>query len=411
MKWRRYFGPSTMVTAAFIGPGTVTMCTTVGVRTGSTLLWALVFSVLATIILQEMSARLGVVTRMGMGEALRERLPSGVVRLAVLVLVFSAIVVGNAAYEGGNLSGAVLGLQAWLGEGLASSGGSRVALPLTSLLSLLMGGIAFGVLYSGRVKVIEQVLVGLVGLMSVVFVSTMLLSSPNWSEVIRGLFVPNIPSGEMLLVVGLIGTTVVPYNLFLHASVVQERYAGSEDLANMRRENATAIILGGLISMSIIITSATNIQGSDIQSATDMAQALEPLLGAWAKYILGLGLFAAGISSAITAPLATAYALNGILGWGVGLQDHRFRAIWMAILGVGVMSASVGFSPIRVIQFAQVANGLLLPTMAGVLWWLTSSTEVMGEYVNDMKVRVLGILVILVTLMLASRSLWSVFGG
>ena len=123
MNWRRYFGPSTMVTAAFIGPGTVTMCTLVGARTGSTLLWALVFSVLATIVLQEMSARLGVVTRMGMGEALREHLPSGVVRLAALVLVFSAIVVGNAAYEGGNLSGAVLGLQAWLGEGLASSGG------------------------------------------------------------------------------------------------------------------------------------------------------------------------------------------------------------------------------------------------------------------------------------------------
>ena len=179
MNWRRYLGPSIMVTAAFIGPGTVTICTLVGVRTGSTLLWALVFSVLATIVLQEMSARLGIVTRMGMGENLRERLHSGVVRLPVLVLIFSAIVVGNAAYEGGNLSGAVLGLQAWLDEDLASGGGSGFAFPLISLLPLLMGGIAFGVLYSGRVKVIERVLVGLVWLMSVVFVSTMLLSSPD----------------------------------------------------------------------------------------------------------------------------------------------------------------------------------------------------------------------------------------
>ena len=163
--------------------------------------------------------------------------------------------------------------------------------------------------------------------------------------------------------------------------------------------------------MSIVITSATNLQGSGIQSAADMAQALEPLLGAWAKYVLGLGLFAAGISSAITAPLATAYAVKGILGWSDGLQDRRFRAVWMAILGVGVVSASAGFSPIGVIQFAQVANGLLLPTMAGVLWWLTSSKEVMGEHVNHRRVRVLGALVILVTLMLAARSLWSVFGG
>lgn len=83
--WRRYLGPSTMVTAAFIGPGTVTMCTIVGVRTGSDLLWALVFSVVATIVLQEMSARLGVVTRLGMGEALRERLPQGLARIGALI--------------------------------------------------------------------------------------------------------------------------------------------------------------------------------------------------------------------------------------------------------------------------------------------------------------------------------------
>lgn len=410
-----------MVTAAFIGPGTVTMCTIVGVRTGSTLLWALVFSVVATIVLQEMSARLGVVTRMGMGEALRERLPSGVARIAALLLVFSAIVVGNAAYEGGNLSGAVLGIQAWIGEAtgasaataLDGSGASEAsgASRWVSLLPLLMGTIAFGVLYSGRFKVIERVLVGLVGLMSVVFVTTMLLSAPDWMGVLKGLFVPNIPAGEVLLVVGLIGTTVVPYNLFLHASVVQERYTGPEDLADMRRENATAIVLGGVISMSIIITSAANVQGSGVQNAADMAQALEPLLGVWAKYVLGLGLFAAGISSAITAPLATAYAVKGILGWKDGLNDPRFRAVWITILALGVASAMAGFSPIGVIQFAQVANGLLLPTMAGVLWWLTGSTRVMGDYANSPKVRVLGAVVILVTLMLAGRSLWSVFGG
>ena len=91
------------------------------------------------------------------------------------------------------------------------------------------------------------------------------------------------------------------------------------------------------------------------------------------------------------------------------MQDRRFRAVWITILVVGVISASAGFSPIGVIQFAQVANGLLLPTMAGLLWWLTSSKEVMGEHVNLRKVRVIGALVILVTLMLAGRSLWSVF--
>jgi len=411
--WRRYFGPSTMVTAAFIGPGTVTMCTIVGIRTGSALLWALVFSVVATVVLQEMSARLGVVTRLGMGEALRERLPQGLARFGALALLFSAIVVGNAAYEGGNLSGAVLGIQAWFTNGVADGAvDSASAVDWIGIaLPLIMGAFAFSVLYRGRFNVIERVLVGLVGLMSVVFLTTMVMSSPDWSEVLRGFVTPNIPAGEWLLVVGLVGTTVVPYNLFLHASVVQERYAGPNELPDLRRENATAIILGGIISMSIVITSAANVQGTGIRSVMDMAQALEPLLGAWAPYVLGLGLFAAGISSAITAPLATAYAVKGIMGWPDGLQDRRFRAVWISILGIGVLSAMSGFSPIGVIQFAQVANGILLPLLAGVLWWLTSSERIMGDHANSQWVRLLGGGVVFVTVLIAARSLWSVFGG
>ena len=411
--WRRYFGPSTMVTAAFIGPGTVTMCTIVGVRTGSALLWALVFSVVATVVLQEMSARLGVVTRLGMGEALRERLPQGLARFGALALVFSAIVVGNAAYEGGNLSGAVLGIQAWFTNGVADGAVDSASSVdwIGIALPIIMGVFAFSVLYRGRFKVIERELVGLVGIMSVVFLTTMVMSSPDWSEVLRGFVTPNIPAGEWLLVVGLVGTTVVPYNLFLHASVVQERYAGPDELPDLRRENATAIILGGIISMSIVITSAANVQGTGIRSVMDMAQALEPLLGAWAPYVLGLGLFAAGISSAITAPLATAYAVKGIMGWSDGLQDRRFRAVWISILGIGVLSAMSGFSPIGVIQFAQVANGILLPLLAGVLWWLTSSERIMGDYANSPSVRLLGGGVVFVTVLIAGRSLWSVFGG
>jgi Mn2+/Fe2+ NRAMP family transporter len=402
-----------MVTAAFIGPGTVTMCTIVGVRTGSALLWALVFSVVATVVLQEMSARLGVVTRLGMGEALRERLPQGLARFGALALVFSAIVVGNAAYEGGNLSGAVLGIQAWFTNGVVDGAVDSASSVdwIGIALPLIMGAFAFTVLYRGHFKVIERVLVSLVGLMSVVFLTTMVMSSPDWSEVLRGFVTPNIPAGEWLLVVGLVGTTVVPYNLFLHASVVQERYAGPEQLPDLRRENATAIILGGIISMSIVITSAANVQGTGIRSVMDMAQALEPLLGAWAPFVLGLGLFAAGISSAITAPLATAYAVKGIMGWPDGLQDRRFRAVWMSILGIGVLSAMSGFSPIGVIQFAQVANGVLLPLLAGVLWWLTSSEQIMGDYANSQWVRVLGGGVVFVTVLIATRSLWSVFGG
>ena len=231
------------------------MCTIVGVRTGATLLWALVFSVVATVVLQEMSARLGVVTRLGMGEALRERLPQGLARFGALALVFSAIVVGNAAYEGGNLSGAVLGIQAWFTNGVVAGAVDAASSVdwIGIALPLIMGAFAFAVLYRGRFKVIERVLVGLVGLMSVVFLTTMVMSSPDWSEVLRGFITPNIPAGEWLLVVGLVGTTVVPYNFFLPASVVPELSPWPDDLPDLRRENTTSLLLGGSISIRFFI--------------------------------------------------------------------------------------------------------------------------------------------------------------
>ena len=111
MKIRRLFGPSTLITAAFIGPGTLNTCTRAGINHGCDLLWALVFAGFATIVLQEMAARLGWVTQAGLGEAIRSEFAESNWKVPVFALVICAIVVGNAAYEGGNLSGAVVGMQ------------------------------------------------------------------------------------------------------------------------------------------------------------------------------------------------------------------------------------------------------------------------------------------------------------
>jgi len=144
---KKYFGPSTLVTAAFIGPGTVTVCTLAGVNSGYTLLWALLFSVIATIVLQEMTARLGLITQKGFGEAIRSELQNPLLRIFGITLVLGAIVIGNAAYEGGNISGAVLG---W-NEVLPSLNISIEELEIR-LVPLIIGGIAFWLLYSGNFK-------------------------------------------------------------------------------------------------------------------------------------------------------------------------------------------------------------------------------------------------------------------
>jgi manganese transport protein len=396
------FGPGALVTAAFIGPGTITTCSIAGADFGYALLWGMVFSTIATIVLQDMSARLGIITRNGLGEALRKQFNSPVTKVFTTLLVISAITIGNAAFETGNVIGASLGLQSLSGS---SDESVRIWAPLIGIVSFLL-------LFIGSYKLIEKVLILLVILMSLTFLTTAIIISPQLSEVLKGMFIPSLPEGSVLALVGLIGTTVVPYNLFLHASAVQERWKNPDDIPEARLDITVSVILGGLISIAIVITSSVAFFGTNnsINNVSDLGVQLEPLLGNWAKYCIGLGLFAAGISSAITAPLAAAYATSGILGWKRDLKSLRFRAIWIFILLIGVVLSVIGLKPLEAIVFAQAANGILLPIIAIYLLWVMNSRKVMGTSTNTTLSNVLGLIVVLVAMGLGLRSLLQVFG-
>lgn len=394
--FKKYFGPSTLVTAAFIGPGTLTICTLTGAKFGYTLLWVLLFATCATIILQEMTARLGLITQKGLGEAIRSEIQLPFAKWMSVGLIFIAIIIGNAAYEAGNISGATLGLSGVLGESQA--------------WPLIIGISSCIILMIGKLKIIERILIALVIVMSVIFVLTAFIVQPNLLSMISGLFIPDFSSKNQWAILGLIGTTIVPYNLFLHASSVSQKWKGAEDLKDLRKENAVAIGLGGIISMAIVITSAATLQGKEVAGVNEMATQLQPLLGSWAKYFLAVGLFAAGISSAITAPLAAAYTAKGIFGWDVDLKSWKFRAIWGFILIIGTAFSLSGYKPIEVIQVAQVANGILLPIIVFFLVYLSNKKSLLGENVNKTWQNALAMLVIAVTLVISFRSLNGVFG-
>jgi manganese transport protein len=397
-------GPGALVTAAFIGPGTITTCTLAGAKFGYALLWGMVFSVIATIILQEMAARLGIISRNGLGEALRAHFDKPAARIITAILVISAITLGNAAFQTGNLLGASMGL-----ETLFTSQTLSIRLWVA-----LVAATAFLLLLAGSYKLIERVLIALVILMSLTFLTTAIIVSPKLPSLLRGMFVPTIPAGALLTLVGLIGTTVVPYNLFLHASAVQERWHSPSDLPAARWDISASMILGGVISMAVIVTASAAFfgagTGTDITSGTDMALQLEPLAGRWAKYIISIGLFAAGISSAITAPMAAAYATAGIMGWNRDLRSARFRMIWMFILLAGVLFAMLGFKPVEAILFAQVANGILLPVIAVYLLVVMNSRKIMGDNVNGLLPNILGGVVVLIATGLGIRSILHVIG-
>jgi manganese transport protein len=398
-------GPAFLVTAAFIGPGTIITASMAGANYGLSLVWALLFAMFATLILQEMAARLGIVSQQGLGENIRQAIKHPFAKACVVMLVVSAIVVGNGAYQSGNISGASLGL-----VGVAEQLGFKVSFGAI-IFPIMIGSLAFVLLITGSYKVIERALVVLVGLMSIAFIVTFFLSKPQWYKLMSSFVTFELPSGATLTVIALIGTTVVPYNLFLHASTASKKWQSVNDISTARKDLLLSIPLGALISVAVLSTAASAFFGQQLslQSAADIAPALKPLFGDSASLFLGLGLFCAGISSAITAPLAAAFALSGILNLDKKLNACGFRLTWMIILIIGVVVSSAGFKPVVVIWFAQVANGILLPLISIFLLWIMN-TKVLGEYRNNLWQNIAATGVILITLLLSGRSLMSAFG-
>ncbi len=391
----RDVGPGMLVAAAFIGPGTVTACTLAGANFGYTLLWALLFATIATIILQEMSARLGTVSKLGLGEILINELRSSVFKWPLIGLLLVALYGGNAAYEAGNLAGAALGIEAIAGESSNLSKFSILALALFAIVVLLRSSY----------KVIEKVLIGLVLLMGVAFILTFFVVQPSLLGVLGGLFKPSMPDGSTLTVIALIGTTVVPYNLFLHASTAKIRWDGEKGLKAARSDTVISIGLGGLVAIMITSTAAASIYANalSVQNAADMAVQFEPLFGSLSKYLLGIGLFAAGLSSAITAPLATSFAISELLEVEGGQESAIFKSISISIIVIGSAIALTGIKPIKLILLAQFANGMLLPIVACFLLYALNRKNILGDYTNGALANTLGVGVVIFTAAMGTR--------
>ena len=402
-KWINNIGPGPLVAAAFIGPGTVTLCSIAGLDFGFSLLWTLVLSIIATIVLQEMSARLGIISNKGLSQVIREEIKNPSFRNVVITLILSSIVIGNAAYEAGNISGGVLGLEAVFGEKTLNILNINI-----NFYSIILGLLAFALLYAGNYKILERSLIFLVIIMSLSFIITAIITKPDIIDLLKGLFIPKFPKGSILIIIGLIGTTVVPYNLFLHASLVKERWKNKSDLKFARNDTIISIVLGGIVSMCIIISSASlNIE--NINNAADLAKGIEPLYGVYSKYILAVGLFSAGITSAITAPLAASFVAAGCLGWSLNMKGLKFRSVWMFILLAGVISSSSGYKSIEIIKFAQVANGILLPVIAGFLIWIVNKDSILGKYKNSKWQNFIGLAILVITIFLGLKSILKVF--
>ena len=372
-----------VISAAFIGPGSVTACAIAGSTYGLQLLWVLTFATLGTVWLQEATARITIATGSDLGQVITQTY-TGTRGRAIAWALFGAIFIGCAAYQAGNILGAVAGLALLTG------------LPV-QWLTVGLGAVCILLLWIGSTQGLANMLGLVVFLMGGAFVYVAFGTPVTPTELTKALVTPAFPSGSLLLINSLIGTTIVPYNLFFGSSIVQ-----NQSMGEMRLGIWVAVVLGGIISVVLLLA---GLLIPDDFSYPHMAQVLSDRLGTWAGSLFAFGLFAAGFASSLTAPLAAAVTAQSLLG--VRKNSAAYRAIWLTVLATGLTFGLLNVTPIPVIVAVQAINGILLPFVTVFLFMAVNNRALLGDaYRNSVWQNVAMGVVVLVTAVLGGWNVW-----
>ena len=378
-----------IISAAFIGPGTVTTAAKAGASFQLQLIWALAFSIFATIILQEAAARITLASGKSLGAIVGAQYP-GVTGRRLRWGLFLAVAFGCAAYQAGNLLGALSGLM-------------LVSTAPRQLLVLGIGLIGTLILWQGSTQNITRLLAVVVAVMGIAFISTAVLQKDHsLIEVALSTFRAGIPEGGSLLVIGLIGTTIVPYNLFLASGISQ-----GQSIAEMRWGISLAVFIGGVISIAILIA-GTQVEGPFSFAA--LSDAVENKLGAQTRFLVAFGLLSAGLSSAVTAPFAAAITARSLLkegGTGWEQKSRGFRLVWASVMGIGLAFSLLDVKPIPAIILAQAINGVLLPLVVAFLILAINDRRLLApQYTNAAWQNLLALGIFAITCFLGINNLW-----
>lgn len=376
-----------VLAAAFIGPGTVTTAAKAGAAHGYTLLWALSFSTIACLLLQEMSARSYLVTGLTLGERITSLFPSRWLR----AILAAAIGLGGIAYEAGNLLGAVAGVRLLFPDAGAW---------LSPVAVCLMVGLAAIVLLAPDSQKIAKRLGMFVVCMGIVFLAVVVMQDHDLPHILVASCWPVFPAESGWLILGLVGTTIVPYNLFLGGSIGQ-----GQSIREMRLGLTIAIVLGGLISMAILLVAS---QMDSPFSFEALYQLMASEVGEWGGMAVACGLAIAGFTSAVTAPWASALAVSSLFPTTQNKQQ-RFRFVWIVVLAAGLLFGVSGIKPIPVIILAQALNGLALPIIAFLL--LLMMNRELGNHANGLWQNAAGIVVLGVATLLSGLQLTKLVVG
>ena len=392
-------GPGLIAANAGNDAGGIATYASAGAQFGYATLFLMVLVTVALVIVQEMSARLGAHTGEGLMSLIREQFPLRASAFAIVCLLVANL-------------GLVVSEFAGIGAAFELFGVSRyLSIPIAAV-------VVWGVVALGSYRWAERVFLVL-GLAFVAYPVAAVLGEPQWGEVAENLLWPHgVWSKEYLfLAVALIGTTVTPYMQLYQASAVADRGADPEQYRLVRIDTISGALFANLVSMSIIIATATAIGGSGpITSASEAAQALEPVVGAGAEALFGIGLLGASALAAAVVPLATSYAVAEAIGVERSVsRTFREAPLFMGLFTVLVMiGAAVALLPGNLIDLLlnmQVLNGFITPIVLTFILVLANRRNVLGAAVNGPRFRAVATVCVVVIAVLASVVFVQTVGG
>jgi NRAMP (natural resistance-associated macrophage protein)-like metal ion transporter len=385
------FGPGFITANVDNDPGGILTYSQAGAKFGYALLWTLIPTTIALIIVQEMAARMGAVTGKGLSDLIREE-------FGFRATFFTMLVLGLADF--GNIMAEFAGVA----SGMGLFGVSKyIAVPFAAALVWFM-------VVKNSYKPVERILI-IFSMLYFSYVISAFFAHPDWKAAIHNTIVPTVSKSSeyLVMVIGLIGTTITPWmQFYLQASIV-EKGIGKKQYALSRWDVILGCIITDVIAFFIVLACAATLYVSgihNISDAADAAAALKPLAGQWAFLLFAIGLVNASLLSAAILPLATAYNICEGLGFESGLNKKFSEApafYWLYTLliacGAGVVLLP-GIPLLKVLLYSQVVNGVLLPFLLIFMLILVNKKELMGEYrnsriVNFMAWSTSGILIVL----------------
>jgi NRAMP (natural resistance-associated macrophage protein)-like metal ion transporter len=396
------FGPGFITANVDNDPGGILTYSQAGAKFGYALLWTLVPTTIALIVVQEMAARMGAVTGKGLHDLIREEF--GIRATFFVSFVFGLADLGNIVAE-----------FAGLASGMLLFGFSKyIVVPIGAFL-------VWFVVVRNSYKPVERILI-LGSMIFFVYPVSAFLAHPNWRAAIHATIVPQVikSSDYLVMVVGLIGTTITPWmQFYLQASVV-EKGIGKKQYALSRWDVISGCIITDVIAFFIVLACAATLYVSgyrNISDAADAAAALRPLAGDFAYILFAVGLVNASLLSAAILPLATAYNICEGLGAESGVNKRFSEApifywlyTFLIVGGAGVVM--IPHLPLlKFILFSQVANGVLLPFLLVFMLLLVNRKELMGEYRNSRFANVIAWGTSIVIMILTIAMVWTTATG